>query len=111
VLPSWQLSRPDAYLSSIMNQNRGKIRIRIYRIDGDEVTVECLDGASAQTLGQPPYKLGEAPLYDQWRETHDAAAGTTNALLIFKAKNLACLDEYLEGRLLTLSFQVPERQE
>jgi hypothetical protein len=86
VLPSWQLSRPDAYLSSIMNQNRGKIRIRIYRIDGDEVTVECLDGASAQTLGQPPYKLGEAPLYDQWRE-------------------------YLEGRLLTLSFQVPERQE
>jgi hypothetical protein len=94
-----------------MNQKMGKIRIRIYRIEGDEVTVECLDGASAQTLGKPPYKLGVAPLHDEWRESHGPAAGTTNALLIFRAQNVACLDEYLEGRLLTLSFQVDESQE
>jgi hypothetical protein len=94
-----------------MNQNRGTIRIRIYRIDGDEVTVECLDGANAQTLGLPPYRLGVAPLHDAWREIHDAAAGTTNALLVFRAKTFASIDEYLEGRLLTLSYHVEERLE
>jgi hypothetical protein len=94
-----------------MNENMGRIRIRIYRIEGDEVTVECLDGASAQTVGNSLYKLGVVPLHDEWRENRDPAANTTNPLLIFRATNLAYLDECVEGRLLTLNFQIPERRQ
>ena len=87
----------------------GKLRIRIYRIDRDEVTVECLDRDSLETLGKPPYQLGIAALHDEWSKLEDATAGTTNPLLTFKARNLASLDEYIEGRLLDLSFLIKEK--
>jgi hypothetical protein len=92
-----------------MNQNIGKLPVRIYRINGDEVTVECLDGNGPQVLGNAPYRLGVAPLCDTWRQIHDPSAGTTNALIIFRAKVRASLDEFAEGRLLNLSFQIEER--
>jgi hypothetical protein len=89
-----------------MNQKIGKLRVRVYRIDNDEVTVECLDGDDLRTTGKPPYTLGGIRMAEEWKETPDDSAGTTNALLSFKAPSAAALGDFIEGRLLTLSFKI-----